>query len=75
MTRTLAQQLESGARPAHSSVGMPSSVVGYLSRPISLWPNDHAIEPRQLSVASRPDHRSPGGSRHICSGQQLDSGV
>jgi hypothetical protein len=41
MTRTLAQQLESGARPAHSSVGMPSSVVGYLSRPISLWTKDH----------------------------------
>jgi hypothetical protein len=41
MTRTFAQQLESGARPAHSAVGMPSCVRGYLSQPITLWANDH----------------------------------
>jgi hypothetical protein len=41
MTRMFTQQLESGARPAHSAVGMPSYVRAYLSQPITPWANDH----------------------------------
>jgi hypothetical protein len=40
MTRMLAQQLESGARLAHSTVGMPSYVRGFLSQPSALWANE-----------------------------------
>jgi hypothetical protein len=41
MTRMLAQQLESGARPAYSVVGLPLCVRAYLSQPIALRANAH----------------------------------
>jgi hypothetical protein len=49
----LAQQFESGACPAHSAVGLPSYVRGYLSQPITLWANDHK---RQATTEYRGRH-------------------